>query len=50
MGKEESLEDIHRIPFGSSWDIQVDEAYAERMIRVHNKAYRRKTGKGFFVF
>lgn len=50
MGKEESLEDIHRIPFGSSWDIQVDEAYAERMIRAHNKAYRRKTGKGFFVF
>lgn len=39
-----------RIPYGRSWTIHVDEAYAERMIRAHNKAYRRKTGKGFFIF
>lgn len=50
MDKVELPEDIQRIPFGTSWTIQVDEAYAERMIRAHNKAYRRKTGKGFFVF
>lgn len=38
------------IPYSSTWEIHVDEVYAERMIHAHNKAYRRNTGKGYFIF
>ena len=50
MNMNDSKAPTPHTPPDTSWSIQVDEAYAERMIRAHNKAYRRKTGKGYFVF
>ena len=50
MNTSDSKAPTPHTPPDTSWSIQVDEAYAERMIRAHNKAYRRKTGKGYFIF
>lgn len=38
------------IPFGRTWDIAVDDDYARRMMVAHNRSYRRRSGKGFFIF
>lgn len=38
------------IPYGRTWSFIADEAYVGRMLRAYNRAYRRKTGKGYFVF
>ncbi len=50
MDASDSEVSIPHSLLNASWNIQVDETYAQRMIRAHNKAYRRKTGKGYFVF
>lgn len=50
MDKSKSNSTKFHIPYDSTWEIHVDEAYAERIIRAHNKAYRRSTGKGYFIF
>lgn len=50
MNMNDSKAPTPHTPPDTSWSIQVDEAYAERMIRAHNKTYRRKTGKGYFIF
>lgn len=50
MDASDSEVSIPHSLLNASWNIPVDETYAQRMIRAHNKAYRRKTGKGYFVF
>lgn len=50
MDASDSEVSIPHSLLNASWNIQVDETYIQRMIRAHNKAYRRKTGKGYFVF
>ena len=50
MDASDSEVSIPHSLLNASWNIQVAETYAQRMIRAHNKAYRRKTGKGYFVF
>lgn len=50
MDASDSEVSIPHSLLNASWNIPVDETYAQRMIRAHNKTYRRKTGKGYFVF
>lgn len=50
MDASDSEVSIPHSLLNASWNIPIDETYAQRMIRAHNKTYRRKTGKGYFVF
>lgn len=38
------------LPFGRTWDIAVNDGYARKMTAAHNRSYRRRSGKGFFIF
>ncbi len=38
------------IPFGRTWNIAVNDDYARKMMVAHNRSYRRRSGKGFFIF
>lgn len=42
MNTSDSKAPTPHTPPDTSWSIQVDEAYAERMIRARNKTSRRK--------
>lgn len=50
MEERVAIDAASTLPYGRTWDFTVDEAYTDRMLRAYNRAYRRKTGKGFFVF